>query len=220
MRYVTVQAIPTESEAFHPLGKALAADPEIERGSITKVELLSDGTGILLGEMRGNVDRYRELLAASEYVLDFSVIEHDDVGYSYTQFEPTELTEQMLAVRYETGLMMEMPITIDSDGAMTVTLVGPQEEFDTAMATLSAEPAEYTTEILETGAYHPDLDELYLSLTERQREVLNVAVECGYYDTPRAATHEAIAREIGLSPSTVGEHLQKIESRVFSQLVR
>ena len=41
-------------------------------------------------------------------------------------------------------------------------------------------------------------------------------VALGSYDVPRGATHRDIADRLGLSVGTVGEHLQKVESRVFA----
>ncbi|WP_449271516.1 helix-turn-helix domain-containing protein [Haloferax volcanii] len=55
-------------------------------------------------------------------------------------------------------------------------------------------------------------------LTERQVEVLTLAVEEGYYETPRGTTHEKIATQIGVATTTVSEHLRKVEQRVFSAL--
>jgi hypothetical protein len=219
MRYVTLRARPTEGEGFHPLGEQLSTDPAVERGKIYRVDLLDDGTGLLLAEARGDRDRYREILESSEHVLDFSIAGETEEGwwYSYTHFEPTEVTERMLGVRYDLGLAMEMPIEVEPGGAMVVTLVGPEGAFAEAMR---ADDPEYELEVLETGEHTPDLDDLFLSLTDRQREVLEAAVELGYYDDPRAATHEDVAREVDAAPSTVGEHLRKVESRVFAQLVR
>jgi predicted DNA binding protein len=45
--------------------------------------------------------------------------------------------------------------------------------------------------------------------------VLEIALELGYYTVQREATHRDIADRLGLSVGTVGEHLQKIEPRVF-----
>jgi hypothetical protein len=219
MRYVRLRVRPTEGEGFHPLGERLSTEPAVERGKIYRVDLLDDGTGLLLAEARGDRDRYRAILESSEHVIDFSVTggTADGWWYSYTHFEPTEVTERMLAVRYDLGLAMEMPIEVEPGGSMVVTLVGPEGAFAEAMR---ADAPEYELEVLETGEHTPDLDDLFLSLTERQREVLGAAVELGYYDDPRAATHEDIAREVDAAPSTVGEHLRKVEGRVFGQLVR
>nr|WP_275039294.1 helix-turn-helix domain-containing protein [Halococcus salifodinae] len=55
-------------------------------------------------------------------------------------------------------------------------------------------------------------------MTDRQHEVLRVAVDLGYYQEPREATHDEIAAATGLSETTVSEHLRKIEATVFSSL--
>jgi predicted DNA binding protein len=50
------------------------------------------------------------------------------------------------------------------------------------------------------------------SLSDRQQETIETALELGYYDTPREATHADIAEQLGLAPNTVTEHLQKGEA--------
>jgi predicted DNA binding protein len=217
MRYVTMRVSPTEGDAFHPLGEALSADPAVERGSIYRVEMLDDDSGLLLAEARGDVDRYREILSESELVHDFSIVEDDGWWYSYTHFEPNDANREMLELQYESELAMETPIEVEPDGSFVLTLVGPMEAFRHATP---SETESYDIEVLETGEHTPEVGDLFLSLTERQREVLETAVALGYYDNPRQATHEDVAARVDASPSTVGEHLRKIESRVFAQLVR
>ncbi len=217
MRYVTLRVSPTEGEAFHPLGRALSAAEAVERGNIHRVEMLDDGSGLLLAEARGDVDRYREILNESEHVHEFSIVEDEGWWYSYTHFEPSNANREMLELQYESELAMETPIEVEDDGALVLTLVGPGEAFREATPTNSDA---YDVEVLETGEHHPELGDLFLSLTERQREVLEAATDLGYYDNPRQATHDDIAAEVDASPSTVGEHLRKVESRVFTHLVR
>jgi len=55
-------------------------------------------------------------------------------------------------------------------------------------------------------------------LTERQQETLQAAIEAGYYNVPREATHEDIAERLGRSDGTVGEHLRKIEAKVMEAI--
>ena len=217
MRYVTLRVSPAEGEAFHPLGRALSVDDAVERGSIHRVEMLDDGSGLLLAEARGDVARYREILDESPHVHDFSIVEDDGWWYSYTHFEPNDANQEMLELQYESELAMETPIEVEADGSFVLTLVGPMDAF--AEATPEETDA-YDIEVLETGEHHPELGDLFLSLTERQRDVLETATDLGYYENPRQATHADIAAEVDASPSTVGEHLRKIESRVFAHLVR
>lgn len=217
MRYVRVRTIPREGNAFHPLGEELAAEQAVQREKLHRAEILDDETCVILGEDTGDVERYREIVQQSPHVRDYNIVEGDGWWYSYLVFEPTEVIHRLMKTRYETELMMEMPIEIEDDGSMVSKIVGPQAAFGDLTA---AESDAFDVEVLETGEYHPNLGDLYLTLTERQREVLDTAVEMGYYQDPRAVTHDDIADEVGVSPGTVGEHLRKIESRVFTQLSR
>jgi len=216
MRYVTVLVRPREGRAFHPLGRELAEDPEVTREAIHKVELLDDGTGAMLGEVRGNLDRYREILEHSGHVYEYSV-SGTDWGYSYTHFEPTELTRELMSQRRETEVMVDMPSHYTDNGALRVTFVGNDAAFQETFAMM---PDELELEVLETGEYHPDMRQLFSQLTDRQQEILEAAVREGYYENPREATHQDIADRLDLSPGTVGEHLRKIESRVFAEFIR
>lgn len=61
-------------------------------------------------------------------------------------------------------------------------------------------------------------DQLSL-LTERQRSILVAAKKMGYYRYPREAGAEDIARALGLSTSTVIEHLRKAEVRLMDGIL-
>jgi predicted DNA binding protein len=57
----------------------------------------------------------------------------------------------------------------------------------------------------------------------RQREVFDLAVRHGYYDTPRRITLTKLASKVGVSKSTLCEMIQLIEHRIieeFSESVR
>ncbi len=51
--------------------------------------------------------------------------------------------------------------------------------------------------------------------TLKQREILKPTIELGYYDFPRKISLNNLSKRVGVSPSTLCVHLQKIESRVF-----
>jgi predicted DNA binding protein len=60
--------------------------------------------------------------------------------------------------------------------------------------------------------------DLTSALTARQLEVLQRAVERGYYDTPRGVTTAELAAAFGVGPSTLKEHLRKAERTVLHRL--
>jgi predicted DNA binding protein len=52
-------------------------------------------------------------------------------------------------------------------------------------------------------------------LSDRQREAVTVALELGYYNQPRGATHEDVAAELDCAPPTASDHLQKAEATII-----
>jgi predicted DNA binding protein len=216
MRYVRLRVTPVEGAAFHPLGDELRRDPAVQRERIHRVDLLADGTGVLLAEASGDRERYEAIIEDSAYVHEFAVSGAEGRWYSYTHFDPTETTRAMMERRRANELVLEFPVSVAEDGSMEVTLLGSQEAFENASATAYDG---WDAEILEIGDKPPTLSNLYASLTSRQQEVLEAAVELGYYESPRAATQADVAEAVETTPSTVGEHLQKVEARVFQAVL-
>ena len=56
-------------------------------------------------------------------------------------------------------------------------------------------------------------------LTEKQREVLELAVRRGYYDDNSEVTLKQLADELGTARSTIGEHLKRAESEAVKRAV-
>jgi hypothetical protein len=52
-------------------------------------------------------------------------------------------------------------------------------------------------------------------LSSRQREVFRLARTSGYYDHPRRTTADELAAELGITSSTVHEHLRKAEAKLL-----
>lgn len=55
-------------------------------------------------------------------------------------------------------------------------------------------------------------------LSQRQRDVFELARERGYYNWPRDVNATELAEELDVSKATVLEHLRKAESRLFDRL--
>lgn len=218
MRYVTVRVDPTENGGIHPIGEQLTAEPSITREAIHSVELLDDGTILLFAEGSGDRDRYEEIAAASPNVVDV-LVTGTEPWLAVSQFEPTAETRRLLELRRESNVSVELPIRIDDDGALRVTFLGSDADVQALYRTVE-DGSTLSFDVVETGGYDPDDAALTRRLTGRQREVLEAAVELGYYRASREATLRDVGDAVGISASTAGEHLRKIEERVFSELVR
>lgn len=56
--------------------------------------------------------------------------------------------------------------------------------------------------------------------TAKQQEILEPSINLGYYDFPRKINLNDLSKQLGISPSTLCVHLQKIESKVFGSDMR
>lgn len=218
MRYLTVLVHPAEGRVFHPLGKKLADEPTIAREAIHHVELLADGTVLSFAEGSGDQERYEEIMRDSPYVVDF-LVSGEDPWMAVSQFEPTDVTRRALELQRESDIVIETPIQFNSDGSFRITYIGSDAAFQEVFRHAVEENA-VTFEVVETGDYEPDEASFARLLTTRQQEVLKAAVEAGYYSAPRQSTLEDVAEVVGIAPTTAGEHLRKVEERVFGALVR
>ena len=218
MRYLTVVVRPTESGAFHPLGKELTDEPSITREAIHHVELLADETVLLFAEGSGDRKRYEQIMKDSPYVVDY-LVSGGERWMAMSQFEPTDAARRALELQRESDIVIETPIHFESDGSFRITYLGSDAAFRELFGNVTEE-ATVAFEIVETGEYEPDESSFTRLLTTRQREVLEAAVEVGYYGAPRQSTLDDVAAVVGIAPSTAGEHLRKVEARVLGALVR
>lgn len=214
MRYATVVISPN-GDGLHPADAALTADPAVERRSLSQVTLLEDATAVMLYRLRGDLARAQVLLDDCDLVLDADVTEGPD-GLAYIHMETNDTVEALLRILLENVIVIDPPIDCLPDGAVRPTLVG---RAGAIRRSVDAVPDHLTLSLESLGDYHPETTRLASRLTDRQREILEAAVELGYYEVPRGATHDEIASEVGLSAGTVGEHLRKVEGKVLSTVV-
>lgn len=103
---------------------------------------------------------------------------------------------------------------VDGRELWTVLTTEPRERVDTHLDVIRRERgAEIRLEGISKAAAEP-IDPR-TELTVRQREVFELARERGYYAWPRGTTAADLAVDLGVSKSTVLEHLRKAEARLL-----
>jgi hypothetical protein len=214
MRYATIVITPGE-EGLHPADRALSTDPAVARETIHNINLLNDGTCVTLYELSGDLDRADELLSTHSAVIAADVSGESD-GIAYIHFEPNFTVEALLTIVQMYEFVLDTPIDCTDRGGIRVRIVGDDATLQAAIATI---PDPLTVTLETNSEYHAAIDDLFATLTARQQEVLTTAVEEGYYQVPRQTTHERLADRLDLTPSTIGEHLRRIEARVLSEVV-
>lgn len=188
------------------------AGTDLGRGPVYRMEVLEDGSVLLVGAFEGDPEEFFERVSTAEQTLDLAVSEERD-GIYHAQFEPRPEVRRMIAARRETPIAMQMPMAMNSDGSVEATYIAEADLFTEALDEI---PDAVEVEVLRMGDYEPAETDVFDTLTRRQREVLDVAVEQGYYEDPREATHEELAAALDVSAATVGEHLRRIERRLFA----
>lgn len=217
MRYLTVLVKPDGGSAFHPLGAELTDDPSVRRRAVHHIELLDDDTVLLFAEASGSKERYEQIMEDSPYVISHFTAGRDR-WMAVSQFEPTEEVRRALELQRESLLVLDTPVRFTSDDHLKLTYLGTDETFS-ELYERSDEFEHFSLDILEIGDYEADKPSLNRLITSRQEEVLEAAVDLGYYSEPRQASLDDIGEVVGISPGTVGEHLRKTEERVFAEIV-
>lgn len=179
-----------------------------EAGLVSATELACHGSGGLVAlSLAAAVDAAR--LRAAEGVEWVERLAGDDPASYLLKVEagnadlsaPTEVVHDAVA--------------LDDDGA-TFSVVGPRDAVASHVREVDeAAPGVTLTQFTNYAGPRDALD----ALTARQREVVEVAHEAGYFEIPRTASVADVAETLELDPSTVGEHLQRAQRNLVSRLV-
>ncbi len=153
------------------------------------------------------IDDLRESAERDPSIDSFRVVMHGDGTTVFRNEGPSHGTYDIFR---ETGTMPEYPVTI-RNGSADVTITETRErvvELKEALERMGA-----TVEVVAvrmTG----DSGEL---LTERQAEVVDLAVTEGYYEVPRRCSITRLAELLDVSKSTVSGVLHRAESKLVRE---
>lgn len=120
------------------------------------------------------------------------------------------LVEQVFATITGAGLIVLKPV-VYRDGQVHARLVGDDE---TLRRTVEGVPDPVGVDVQVLGALDDQPAAGVWGLTDRQRVALRTAIDLGYYETPREATHEDVAAALDCASSTASEHLRKAEAHL------
>jgi predicted DNA binding protein len=138
---------------------------------------------------------------------------------SITRFELLESADRRVLTKYEmtdtelydfveaSSLIIEFPV-VAQDGWFEFELTGTREDLERLRTTLDAERSAYE---LQSLVGTTDADVL---LTDRQLELLETAVRCGYFEVPRKCTLAELAEMVGIDKATASTVLRRGEAKI------
>lgn len=164
------------------------------------------GIGVALAEISSDsLPGLLEQMGSYEEVPEMEVLNGTD-SRALVQFETT-LPLLLLPTR-DSGVPLEMPFEL-SNGTAVWKVKAPSDRLSELSDQLDFFCISFTVEYIQY-----DLDEKQL-LTPTQREIVETAIEMGYYDVPRQCSQTELATELGRAKSTVSETLHRAEGKII-----
>lgn len=184
------------SEAFPTAELRLLVGYRTENGAMELGEVVADDPKPVSEaiEAHPSVRAYQRLHADDERTL----ARYEAEGSGFYEF-----VEQ-------SSLAPEYPVVV-RNGWFTVDFTATRDAFDAFQAGLDASPRSYELLSVVGSVDNQDL------LTDRQREVLERALQMGYFEVPRDCTLADIASELDVDKSTASEIIRRAQARIVTR---
>jgi len=172
--------------------------------------LTDEGAGVGLAEITSEaLDAVLEEMRGTEDIVTVDVLQRRETT-ALVQFETS--TPVLLFPVRDSGVPLEMPFDIVG-GEATWEITAPRERLSALGEQLSQFGISFTVEEIRQRIEDSQL------LTDKQSDLVEAAVERGYYDTPRTCSLTELADELGMAKSTCSETLHRAEGKVIKQFV-
>jgi len=144
-----------------------------------------------------------------ESVTSMEILSHRD-DRALIQFE-TSMPLLLFPVQ-GSGIPLEMPFSL-SNGQAVWEISAPQERLSELGEQLEEFGIPFDVDRIQQ---HLESEQL---LTESQLELVEAAIDAGYYDTPRDCSLTELADRVGIAKSTCSETLHRAEEKILKEFV-
>ncbi|MDJ1432244.1 helix-turn-helix domain-containing protein [Halostagnicola sp. A-GB9-2] len=204
-----------DAETIHPMHRFVAEHDAFDSYRMVHGNFSGEEERSFIFHVVGDATVYERALEEFGGTVSYDLTETSERSFSvYVRDAPEEVGQELLAAFTRGTLVALPPVEYCDDWTIRFSVVGESEDLRRALETV---PDGIDATVQRIGEYERP-DSAPMSLTERQREALRVARAKGYYAIPREASVEDVAEELGVTPGTAAEHLQKAESRVIRGL--
>jgi len=213
MKHLRVRA-KVDPEQAPTFFNQLANSPHVREARVLDWNGAVEDASTTLIAIDGDPDPFAESATATPGIESVELAEtRYEQTYALVVARPraTPMFDAITEARARPGVVFRKPI-VYRDSTILCRVVGDPGPLQSAV---EAAPDAMETQIEEIETIRGDLEQPASRLSERQREAVDVALDLGYFDYPRGATHEDVARELGCAAQTVSEHLQKAEGKVI-----
>ncbi|WP_367996609.1 helix-turn-helix domain-containing protein [Haloferax volcanii] len=217
MKSVRLRFTPDDGQ-LHPMHEFVVDHEAFERTELHHWNpTVTDRNTIVFEVVGSDIEAYEAALAETERIRSYEVSQLPGDSFFIVVNERLDAagTKQTAAVT-RGGLIVVPPVVFDGDGTVSMTLVGTDGALQSAVEQL---PEGRGLEVVRVREYTGPGSVSAGSLSPRQREAVEAAVDCGYYREPRTGAVADVAARLDCSTSTAAEHLRKAEMKVMADLV-
>ena len=145
-----------------------------------------------------------ELIRAHKSVLEFSILEQEDnrVKFNVKTYDP-----YLLYALIKCGVLVDFPVNVRQGNAYW-RLIANRDRIDQLLTIFDDRKIDY--ELLRIGNSPYNLEDEAHKLTLEESNVLNEAINLGFFEIPREISLEDLANHLGKSKSALSVMLRKI----------
>lgn len=199
--------------------RLVADSPHVDEARLLEWNAATEDALTALYAVDGDADAFAGEVGDASVVVGFDLTRVDDDRFFVLVVgRPSEapLFQQVIDSISRMGLIVATPV-VYREGTAQFRIVG---ESEVLQSMIDAVPAGFEVEVHTIGTFPDEATAPTTTLSERQRATVTAALELGYYESPRSATHSDIAERLGCAPNTVTEHLQKAEAKLVRAAMR
>lgn len=149
--------------------------------------------------------KIQKFLLENHPLVSLEVFHRDSGIFHYTA--PDEILPGIIR---ETKAILSWPVSF-LENTKRIRLILKEGEIESVMRPIESKGIE----IKKFSKVKMDFN-LKEILTPKQKEILTPSLKHGYYDFPKRISLNNLSKKIGVSPSTLCVHLQKIESKILN----
>ena len=160
-----------------------------------------------------------KMLEGDHYGLSYiEVIEENKAKKEFIFFSKHNWVKETKMLLDKHDLIIDPPIILDENRLLT-SIITESKNVDRFVNTLT-KYYKGGLEILSISHIPLNYENLFLKLTDRQKEIAYYAVQHGYYEIPRKINSENIAVYFKITQSALYEHLRKIERTIYHSIFK
>jgi len=154
--------------------------------------------------MHYDIELIMEEIKYHSSVMEFSLIERDE---NRIKFNVKTMDPYLLYAVIKCGVLVDFPVNVE-DGFAYWDLISTRDRIDKMLTIF--EDMDIDFELLRIGNTTVNLGDESHRLSLEEIEILQKAIDEGFFDVPRKISLEELANEIGKSKSTLSVTLRKI----------